>query len=120
MGLRLPPDLEAKVLALAGAQAPRPTPVTHEEFQQAVIDLARSNGFDLVYHTRDSRKSAPGFPDLVIGRTRDARCVVTELKVPPDTATPEQLAWLAFFKALGLPTFLWTPADWPEIERALT
>ena len=41
------------------------------DFQRAVIEMARLHGW-LVYHTHDSRRSAPGFPDLVLvqGRAR--------------------------------------------------
>lgn len=46
---------------------------------QSVVDAARLNGW-LVYHTHDSRRSAEGFPDLVMLRL--SRMVVAELKTP--------------------------------------
>ena len=40
--------------------------VTEKAFQTAVVELAELCGWK-VYHTYDSRRSAPGFPDLVLG-----------------------------------------------------
>ena len=41
--------------------------ISEEEFQQQVIDLATLRGWRH-YHTRDSRRSAEGFPDLILAR----------------------------------------------------
>ena len=41
--------------------------ISEEQFQQQVIDLATLRGWRC-YHTRDSRRSAEGFPDLVLAR----------------------------------------------------
>lgn len=103
--------------------------MTEEVFQAQVIQLAKMLGWKLVYHTRDSRRSAPGFPDLILGyvnkgRTR-ARLVVAELKVGKNTTTPEQDEWLAFFELLGLmvpnviTTRVWYPTDWDDITKVL-
>jgi hypothetical protein len=37
-------------------------------FQDQIVGLARFYGWDRVYHTHDSRRSHPGFPDLVLVR----------------------------------------------------
>lgn len=63
----------------AGYRATGPKPrlptsprwVRERDFQAAVMELARLLGWR-VYHTWDSRKSEPGFPDLVL--VRDASC----------------------------------------------
>jgi hypothetical protein len=46
-----------------------PEPINEAAFQRMIMDLARYNGWR-VYHTHDSRRSEPGFPDLVIARVR--------------------------------------------------
>ena len=51
--------------------------MSEKDWQQAVIDYARLRGY-LVYHTHDSRRSEPGFPDLIC--LRAGRLVVMELK----------------------------------------
>lgn len=114
--MRLPPDLEAKVLALAGAQAPRPTPVSEKEFQAAVVNLARRNGWRC-FHCHDSRKSEAGFPDLVLVRDR---VVWAELKAEAGRLSAAQLAWVEALRAAGTEVHVWRPTDWPEIERILS
>ena len=52
--------------------------VTEKAFQEQVIQLAMLCGF-LQYHTRDSRRSAAGFPDLIL--IRDESLIAAELKV---------------------------------------
>ena len=120
--MRLPPELEARCLALADprsvrvARPPRPEPATEAEFQAQVNAYARALGFD-VYHTLNSRGSEEGFPDTVIAKP--GRMVVCELKVKA-TPTAAQLKWLDYFRSVGIEAYLWRPADWSEIERALT
>ena len=45
--------------------------ITEEQFQQQIIDLADVRGW-WHYHTRDSRRSDEGFPDLVLVRLNEA------------------------------------------------
>jgi hypothetical protein len=84
-------------------------------FQVKVEREFRKHGW-LVYHTRCSKKSAAGFPDVVAARP--ARLVIAELKMPGKLPTPEQEHWLRLYATLRTPwvsVFLWYPADWPEI-----
>ncbi len=90
---------------------------TEKQFQAQVVGLARLCGWR-VYHTHDSRRSEPGFPDLVL--LKGVRAVVAELKVGRNTTTAEQREWLAAWRAAGVETYEWRPADWPAIERLLT
>ena len=60
-----------------------------------------------------------GFPDTLLVRAATGHLIVAELKVPPNVCTPEQEAWLADFRAAGIPAFEWTPDDWDEIKRVL-
>ena len=89
--------------------------VTERDFQQVVIEAARLAGW-LVYHTHDSRRSEPGFPDLVLVRDR---VVYAEIKTEKAKPTAEQLHWLEALTAAGSECYIWRPDDWPEIERVL-
>lgn len=98
------------------AMEPVAVEVSEKQFQQAVIDLARRNGW-LVYHTRDSRKSESGFPDLVL--LRAVTLIVAELKVGDNKPTAAQATWLEAFRAAGVDARLWYPESWSEIVAAL-
>ena len=102
---------------------PRPTNlVTEEQFLQAVKELAQLQGW-LVYHTRDSRGSDQGFPDLTLGR--DGLLIFAELKAGKKGYREKQVAWATVLaKVSGLTDgrvkyFLWRPEHWDQIERAL-
>ena len=104
---------------------------SEEEFQRAVIDLARSLGW-VVAHFRKVRvqrkdgttywetpvqADGAGFPDLLmLNRTRQ---IVAELKFGKNRPSEAQKAWLGRFGAAGVPWYVWYPADWPEIVAAL-
>ena len=57
------------------------------------------------------------FPDLFLVRPQTRSVLVAELKVPPNTVSAEQAAWLADFEACGVPAFTWAPADWAASLR---
>ena len=59
------------------AEAKMILPLSEDELQAAIIEMAETLGW-LVYHTRDSRGSAEGFPDLVL--VREPRILFVELK----------------------------------------
>lgn len=90
------------------------------EFQDSVLELAHKLGWELTYHTYDSRRSTEGFPDLVLCRPRDERLVIAELKRIDGRVTPAQRAWL---DALGAARYkdvrVWRPTDWDDIQRLL-
>lgn len=90
---------------------------TEKAFQEQVLDLARLSGWRC-YHTHDSRRSAPGFPDLVL--CRPPVIVFAELKTEVGKTRPEQREWLAALGGCGgVEARLWRPSDWKEIERTL-
>jgi len=90
---------------------------SEKEFQGQVLRLARLCGWR-VYHTFDSRRSAPGFPDLVMARPPVV--MFAELKTETGRVRPEQRDWLEALRGSeGVEVRLWRPSDWPEIEEAL-
>ena len=88
--------------------------VTEAEFQQAVVELARAECGWKVYHTYDSRRSAPGFPDLVLAR--QGVLLFWELKAAKGRATAAQREWLDALRATGANVDVLYPEDWPAIE----
>lgn len=101
-------------------------PQTEEEFQGAVIGLARATGW-MVAHFRPAKTDrgwrtpvaadGAGFPDLVLVRER---VLYRELKSMTGRVRPEQRGWMACLQAAGADAAIWRPSDWVEIERTLT
>ena len=91
--------------------------VTEKDWQRTVVDAAHALGW-LVYHTFDSRRSAPGFPDLIL--VRDTEMLVLELKTERGRVRPEQAAWLeALSGVAGMTVMLCRPSQWDEVEALL-
>ena len=84
---------------------------TESEFQNAVIEAARYFGY-LCYHTHDSRRSAEGFPDLVLAK--GGSVLMAECKTDTGRLTNAQIAWL-----LATHGVIWRPMYWDTIERSL-
>lgn len=107
--------------ASKGARVPPTAPHMPERALQNLVRavaLALNWGF---YHTHDSRKSAPGFPDCVLVKGR--RLIFAELKTATGKLSPPQVLWLAALKRVpGVEVYLWTPADWHDgtIEKVLS
>ena len=100
------------------APAPAPPPGCSEKaFTAAVVALAGAHGWE-PYHTHDSRRSQPGFPDLVL--VRPPALILAELKVGANAPTPDQDRWLALLGAVpGVRVRLWRPEGWPAIAAEL-
>ena len=92
--------------------------MSEEDLQQAVIDLAETLGW-LCYHTHDSRRSQPGFPDLVM--VRAPRILFAELKADKGVITNEQHQWMLALRETPAEVHLWRPEHWNDetIEKAL-
>src|SRR5205085_6866881 len=91
-----PADLERMALERGGkitrVNLPASAPTdgcSEEEFQQWVTDRAKERGWK-VYHTRDSRRSESGFPDLILCR---GSIIAAELKVKGRKRTKNQESW---------------------------
>ena len=95
--------------------------LSETDFQNTIIEVAELHRW-LVYHTHDSRRSAPGFPDLTM--VRDGMLIFAELKTEKGKLTEDQAQWIAELDNVRLRTgatrvFLWRPSDWKEIEEVL-
>ena len=97
------------------------TAVSESDFTRQVIALAELFGW-LAFHPIPLRtakgwvtgtQGTAGFPDLTLAKR--GRVILAELKVGRNKPTPAQTRWI---EASG--AYLWTPNDWPEIERVLT
>ena len=99
---------------------------TERQFQHAVTELARLNGW-LVYSIPDSRRSTlSGWPDLTMIRRVDRRIVFAELKTEKGKIRPQQeevLDVLTHIAGEGrtkkAEVYLWRPSDWDQIRRVL-
>ena len=88
-------------------------PVNEAALLNAVRELAHLYRWR-TYHTYDSRRSEPGFPDLVL--IRPPRLLFVELKSSGRSPTALQRAWLdALDEVTDVETYVWRPAD---LDRA--
>ena len=93
----------------------KPLKITEKQFQARVVHLAKTLGW-MVYHTYDSRKSEPGFPDLVLSRDR---VLFRELKTDTGKLTTAQKAWASTLQRSGADYALWRPAMIDRIAKEL-
>ncbi len=93
--------------------------MSEKEWQAKVVAKAKDEGW-LVYHTYDSRRSYPGFPDLII--VRGPMLLALELKAEKGRrVTAQQQEWItALQKVKIVSADIARPHHWPDIERALT
>lgn len=85
--------------------------MSEAQLQNNVLDLARVHGW-LSYHTYDSRRSQPGFPDLVLVHPVAKRTLFRELKSDAGRVSPAQHTWIATLRAAGQDVGTWWPHDW--------
>lgn len=98
--------------------ATRPTkPVISErDWQQTVCDFAQLTRW-AVWHDHDSRRNAPGWPDLTL--LRPPRIVFAELKTERGRLRPAQQTMIDLLRACGQEVYVWRPADWPQVMETL-
>ncbi len=65
--------------------------MTEAQLQSTVIEIMRWKGWSC-YHTHDSRRSEPGYPDLTA--VRDSRLMFVEFKTEKGRMRPAQIEWL--------------------------
>ena len=81
-----------------------------EVLQDSIIELAKLLGY-LHYHTHDSRRSAKGFPDLVLVHERTGTLIFIEVKSETGTLSKNQFIWgVALNKVVQYHVL--RPADW--------
>jgi hypothetical protein len=85
--------------------------LSEAQFQQQVIDLAKLHGYTLIYHTHDSRRSQPGFPDLVLVSEQRGRALFRELKTDTGRVSPAQFSWISGMLMAKLNIGVWRPSD---------
>lgn len=95
--------------------------ISERDFQALIVELATLRGW-LTYHTHDSRRSTPGFPDLVMSRA--GRLILAECKTTRGSLSRDQMRWLTSLGHLDdedrILVRVWRPSDWPEIVRVLS
>lgn len=89
--------------------------MTEAELLSTVRDACRWGGL-LTFHAFDSRRSEPGFPDLVI--VGSDGLLFRELKTDRGRLTRAQQTWLDTLYRTGADATVWRPVDWPT--RILT
>lgn len=88
--------------------------VTEAQFQQAVLEMAQRLGW-LCYHVYDSRRSVPGFPDIVSVHPHHG-VVFLELKTVKGRVRPEQQRWIDTLSAVGQRAYIVRPTDMDFLE----
>ena len=89
--------------------------ITEKQFQSQVVRIAKVFGW-MAYHTYDSRRSEPGFPDLVLVRER---VMFRELKTEKGRLTPAQKLWGERLKSAGSDYDIWRPSMKYKIQDDL-
>lgn len=74
----------------------------------------------LFYHTHDSRKSTPGWPDCAILHPEGGPLYLWELKDATSQPSANQRRWLdALYKATSVQAAVYRPEHWGEMMRIL-
>jgi hypothetical protein len=82
--------------------------MSEDDLDARVRKMAADLGL-LRYHTHDSRRSASGWPDLVLVGPRGV--LYRELKREGKKPTPAQQVWLDALQAAGANATTWRPSD---------
>lgn len=82
--------------------------MSEDTLQTRVEQLARELGW-IHYHTYNSRRSQPGFPDLVL--VRRGRIVWRELKTSRGKPSADQKKWLDALAVANADVGIWRPID---------
>lgn len=97
-------------LSVAEYTAMQAAGMSEAVLQARVLAHARVLGW-MAYHTHDSRRSQPGFPDLVLVSERQGRVLYRELKTERGRLSDAQRVWLRALTAAGQDAGVWRPMD---------
>ena len=95
-----------------------PADALESTFQARVRRAALELGWQH-YHTFDSRRSDPDFPDSIL--LRAGQLIVWELKIGRKKPTQGQLNWLSLFRTVPgvVEAGVRYPSDWPQMITLL-
>jgi len=82
--------------------------MSERQLLEAVLAMCARLGL-AAYHTHDSRRSRPGFPDLVIV---GGGVLWRELKTDTGVLRPEQREWGSVLQQAGQDWAIWRPSAW--------
>lgn len=92
--------------------------MTEAQWQKLIKELAEALGW-MHYHTYDSRRSEPGFPDDVLLHPIQRRVIFAELKTDTGRVSSEQKRWLLMLRQSGQAAYVWRPKHYQIIVRIL-
>ncbi len=92
---------------------------SERDLQRNIEREAMKFGWELTYHTYDSRRSKEGFPDLVM--VRPPRVIFAELKSDDKQAklSDPQKEWAEALLQCPVEYYLWRPENLEAIMQAL-
>jgi len=89
--------------------------MTEAELQNAVIDLCKLLNWSY-YHTYNSRRSVPGFPDMCLVKDR---IIFVELKSEKGRLSPAQRQWRDDIQGAGGEWYLVRPTGLADFSKVL-
>jgi hypothetical protein len=99
--------------------------VMEREFQDTVIKMAQTYGWECFY-IPDSKRSAQvgrprGWPDLTLAHPEMSILIFVECKIDTRSSklSPNQIKWLTLLEDCGENVQVWRPSIWPHIEQVL-
>ena len=91
-----------------------------KDLQQYTFNMAACLGYKH-YHTHNSFRSDPGFPDSVLLNPQNKRLIFCEFKRQKKDPTPTQQWWIDSLQACGQEVYVIRPMDWLDgtVEKIL-
>ena len=92
--------------------------IPEKAFMEQIREIAIVSGW-MTYHTHNSQRSEPGWPDLAL--YKDRRLVFIETKRQIGRVTPEQQTWIDALNTVdgAVQAYIFRPSDWDQIHEVL-